>query len=103
MHKRFANPRGVLAEILDIPAEEIPEIWLKDTKIFRLITEYYSPSLKVLEELEAQDTKIIPRLNAIGTTLDKKEYAAKIRARITQLQEAAQQKRRKGFLFWKKG
>ncbi|MFA6811054.1 MAG: hypothetical protein WCR47_08360 [Desulfoplanes sp.] len=103
MPNRFANPRGVLAELLEIPAEDIPEIWLKDTKIFGLITEYYGPSLKILEELETSDTNTIPRLNAIGTTLDKKEYARKIRARITHIQKIAQQKNRKGFLFWKKG
>ncbi len=100
MHKRFANPRGVLAEVLDMPAEEIPAHWLKDLQILGLLTEYYGPSLKVLEELEDPDTSAIPRLNAIGSTLDKKEYGSKIRARIKEIQEQTTRNPLRKFFFW---
>ena len=102
MHNRFANPRGVLAEVLDMRAEDIPADWLKDIKILGLLTEYYSPSLKILEELADPNRNTIHGMNAIGTTLDKQEYGAKIRARITRLQESKKKSPLQKLCFWKK-
>ncbi len=81
MAARFAHPRGVLADLLDTNPEEIPDRWLRDKQVFALITEYYSPSLDVLRGLENPDPTMIPKLDAVGTTLDKDEYAERVKAR----------------------
>jgi hypothetical protein len=93
MNARFAHPRGVLAELLDMNPQEIPDRWLRDREIFTLLTEYYSPSLSVLRELESPVPGVIPRLNAVGTTRDKDEYADLVRARITALEQKEQAKK----------
>ena len=95
MAARFAHPRGVLADLLDTNPEEIPDRWLRDKQVFTLVTEYYSPSLEILRGLENPDPTVIPKLDAVGTTLDKEEYAARVKARIGVL-EKKKQAREKG-------
>lgn len=93
MTERFAHPRGVLADLLDSDPQEIHDDWLRDKEIFTLLTEYYSPSLSVLREIESPVPGVIPRLNAVGTTLDKEAYAERVRARITALEQKKQAKK----------
>ncbi|WP_462323878.1 hypothetical protein [Desulfoplanes sp.] len=96
MVARFAHPRGVLADLLDMDPQKIPERWLRDKEVFALVTEYYSPSLEVLRGLEEPDPTVIPQLDAVGTTRDKDEYATRVAARIAVL-EKKKQGRKKGF------
>ncbi|GAU08184.1 hypothetical protein [Desulfoplanes formicivorans] len=95
MTARFAHPRGVLADLLDMPPENIPDSWIRDKAIFSLITEYYGPSLEILRKLEHPDPTVIPKLDAVGTTLDKATYAKRVRSRIAILEER-KQARKKG-------
>jgi hypothetical protein len=99
MTERFSHPRGVLADLLDMNPQEIPDSWLGDKEIFTLITEYYSPSLSVLRELESPVPGVIPRLNTVGTTRDKEEYANRVKARIAFL-EQKKQTRKNGPFSW---
>jgi hypothetical protein len=99
MTERFAHPRGVLADLLDSDPQEIHDDWLRDKEIFTLLTEYYSPSLSVLRELESPVPGVIPRLNAVGTTLDKKAYADRVRARIALLEQKKQAREKGAFSF----
>ncbi len=102
MAARFAHPRGVLADLLDMNPDTIPDRWLHDKEVFALLVEYYSPSLTILRELEDPDPCTIPHLPAGGTTLDRTSYAQRVRARIDKL-ETRRQARFKGplALFWK--
>jgi hypothetical protein len=95
MTARFAHPRGVLAQLLDMSPQDVPDRWIRDKVIFGLITEYYSPSLEILRELEDPQPGTIPRLGAVGTTLDKETYARRVKRRIAIL-EKDQQVRTKG-------